>query len=250
MSTDAEVIRESLTRPALFAELYDRHHAVIHRFVARRVDQDVADDLASETFLVAFESRKRFDQRRDDALPWLYGIVTNLLRDDAASPDPASVAAGRHALTERIARRSGVHRRGRVLWVSGGAIATVGLVAALVSTDVVGLAGWRGGADSAAAAALHSAALETLKTSDPVVGPGQYLKVSTDAVSATITDDAAYLATQNGQLYIPEKKTDGWVWVRDASTVARTFGAACEKAAREGAGDGQQEVVGAPEGAF
>lgn len=79
MSTDAEVIRESLTRPALFAELYDRHHAVIHRFVARRVDRDVADDLASETFLVAFEQRKRFDSRRDDALPWLYGIVTNLL---------------------------------------------------------------------------------------------------------------------------------------------------------------------------
>lgn len=79
MSTDAEVIYESLTRPALFAELYDRHHAVIHRFVARRVDRDVADDLASETFLVAFEQRRRFDSRRDDALPWLYGIVTNLL---------------------------------------------------------------------------------------------------------------------------------------------------------------------------
>lgn len=79
MSTDAEVIRESLTRPAMFAELYDRHHAVIHRFVTRRVDRDVADDLASETFLVAFEQRKRFDNRRDDALPWLYGIVTNLL---------------------------------------------------------------------------------------------------------------------------------------------------------------------------
>jgi RNA polymerase sigma-70 factor (ECF subfamily) len=79
VSTDAEVIHESLTRPALFAELYDRHHAVIHRFVARRVDRDVADDLASETFLVAFEQRKRFDQAQNDALPWLYGIVTNLL---------------------------------------------------------------------------------------------------------------------------------------------------------------------------
>jgi RNA polymerase sigma factor (sigma-70 family) len=79
VSTDAEVIRESMNRPALFAELYDRHHAVIHRFVARRVDRDVADDLASETFLVAFEQRQRFDLRQEDALPWLYGIVTNLL---------------------------------------------------------------------------------------------------------------------------------------------------------------------------
>lgn len=79
MSTDAEVIRESLTRPALFAELYDRHHAVIHRFAARRIDGDVADDLASETFLVAFEQRREFDQGWEDALPWLFGIATNLL---------------------------------------------------------------------------------------------------------------------------------------------------------------------------
>jgi len=79
VSTDAEVIRESLARPAVFAELYDRHHAVIHRFVTRRVDRDAADDLASETFLVAFEQRKRFDADQTDALPWLYGIVTNLL---------------------------------------------------------------------------------------------------------------------------------------------------------------------------
>lgn len=79
MSSDAEVIRESLTRPALFADLFDRHHAAIHRYVSRRVVLDVADDLASETFLVAFEQRGGFDLERGDALPWLYGIATNLL---------------------------------------------------------------------------------------------------------------------------------------------------------------------------
>lgn len=87
MSTDAEIIRESLGRPERFAELYDRHHAAIHRFASRRIAVDLADDVASETFLVAFERRRRFDTGRPDALPWLYGIVTNLLhrrrRDEA-----------------------------------------------------------------------------------------------------------------------------------------------------------------------
>ena len=34
----------------------------------------------SETFLVAFERRDRFDHSWDDARPWLLGIATNLLR--------------------------------------------------------------------------------------------------------------------------------------------------------------------------
>ena len=42
--------------------------------------RDLADDLAAETFARAFESRDRFVSIRDDALPWLYGIATNLLR--------------------------------------------------------------------------------------------------------------------------------------------------------------------------
>ncbi|XAS69792.1 sigma factor [Micrococcaceae bacterium Sec5.7] len=39
-----------------------------------------ADDVTSETFLVAFERMDTFDHGRDDARPWLFGIATNLLR--------------------------------------------------------------------------------------------------------------------------------------------------------------------------
>jgi len=38
------------------------------------------EDLAAETFRLAFDRRARYDQRYDDARPWLYGIATNLIR--------------------------------------------------------------------------------------------------------------------------------------------------------------------------
>ena len=41
----------------------------------------MAEDLASETFVVAFARRSSYDQSRDDARPWLYGIAVNLLRE-------------------------------------------------------------------------------------------------------------------------------------------------------------------------
>ncbi|MFG2003944.1 RNA polymerase sigma factor [Spirillospora sp. NPDC048911] len=78
--TDAELIRRSLEDAERFALLYDRHHAAIHRYVARRLGMDLADDLMAETFLIAFRKRDRYDLSRPDALPWLFGIATNLVR--------------------------------------------------------------------------------------------------------------------------------------------------------------------------
>jgi len=79
VSTDSEIIRRSRDTPAAFAELYDRHAAVIHRYASRRIGE-AADDIMSETFLIAFERRAAFDERLTDARPWLYGIATTLLK--------------------------------------------------------------------------------------------------------------------------------------------------------------------------
>ncbi|WP_235036926.1 RNA polymerase sigma factor [Actinomadura sp. K4S16] len=68
-----------MREPERFAVLYDRHHEVVHRYIARRLGRDLADDLMAETFLVAFQRRERFDLTRPDARPWLYGIATNLV---------------------------------------------------------------------------------------------------------------------------------------------------------------------------
>jgi RNA polymerase sigma-70 factor (ECF subfamily) len=62
-----------------FGRVFDAHFAEIHRYIARRLDAQTADDLAADTFLVAFRDRDRFDPARGGIRPWLYGIATNLL---------------------------------------------------------------------------------------------------------------------------------------------------------------------------
>jgi RNA polymerase sigma-70 factor (ECF subfamily) len=76
---DATLIAASLTDPAAFAAVFDRHWAGIHRYCASRAPA-AGEDLAAETFRVAFDERAKYDPRYDDARPWLYGIATNLLR--------------------------------------------------------------------------------------------------------------------------------------------------------------------------
>ena len=78
-STDAEVIAESLDDPARFGEIFDRHAQPIFRFLGRRIGADNADDVLGDVFVTAFDHRRRYDVQRSSALPWLYGIATNLL---------------------------------------------------------------------------------------------------------------------------------------------------------------------------
>jgi hypothetical protein len=87
--TDGELIAASLELPERFAPLFDRHHGPIHRYLERRSGARVAEDVAAETFVVAFRRRAAFDTRRADARPWLYGIAANLL-----GPSGARSAAG------------------------------------------------------------------------------------------------------------------------------------------------------------
>ncbi|HYZ97339.1 MAG TPA: sigma-70 family RNA polymerase sigma factor, partial [Acidimicrobiales bacterium] len=79
-STDAEVIAESLDDPARFGEIFDRHAQPIFRFLGRRIGADNADDVLGDVFVTAFDHRRRYDRRRPSALPWLYGIASNLMR--------------------------------------------------------------------------------------------------------------------------------------------------------------------------
>jgi RNA polymerase sigma-70 factor (ECF subfamily) len=76
---DSAALTASLTSPAEFAPIFDRHYAAVHAYLQRRVGPDAADELAAQTFLVAFERRARYDRSRPDARPWLFGIATNLL---------------------------------------------------------------------------------------------------------------------------------------------------------------------------
>lgn len=100
VADDAEIIERSWLDTEQFAVLFDRHAPLIHRYAARRLGREAADDLVAETFLAAFRKRQRYDRSHPDARPWLYGIATNLIgqyrREEqrqyrilqAALPDP------------------------------------------------------------------------------------------------------------------------------------------------------------------
>jgi RNA polymerase sigma factor (sigma-70 family) len=141
---DAAIVHASLRDPDQFAAIFDRHAPHVHRYLARRLGREAADDLVAETFLIAFGKRKRYDQNRADARPWLYGIATNLVsqhrRDEARQlrlrnaigPDP-DVAS--HA--ERVVAQVAAQAMGQLL----------GTALAELSTgdrDVLLLVAWEG----------------------------------------------------------------------------------------------------------
>jgi RNA polymerase sigma-70 factor, ECF subfamily len=78
---DSEAIAASLADPRAFGVIFERHFGAIHGYLRRRLDRQLADELASQTFLVAFDRRRHFDPGRPDSRPWLFGIATNLARN-------------------------------------------------------------------------------------------------------------------------------------------------------------------------
>jgi RNA polymerase sigma factor (sigma-70 family) len=79
LDTDAHLIEQAKRTPEIFTAIFDRHYRNIYAYVARRLGPDLAEDVASETFLTAFDRRHSFDPERGDARPWLYGIASNLV---------------------------------------------------------------------------------------------------------------------------------------------------------------------------
>ena len=80
LSSDASLIRLSLTHPECFTGIFERHAKSLRHFLSRSAPHAVLDDLVSETFLTAFRSRESYDSTYVDARPWLFGIATNVIR--------------------------------------------------------------------------------------------------------------------------------------------------------------------------
>ena len=64
------------TRPARFAAMYEARYGALHAYAARRAGLEAADEIAAETFLVAW---RRFDELPPEPLPWLYGVARNMV---------------------------------------------------------------------------------------------------------------------------------------------------------------------------
>jgi RNA polymerase sigma-70 factor (ECF subfamily) len=71
---------------AAFGLLFERHAGRIYNYCFRRTaDWALAEDLTATTFLVAWRSRGSAPLQAESALPLLYGIATNVLRNQRRS---------------------------------------------------------------------------------------------------------------------------------------------------------------------
>lgn len=71
---------------AAFGVLFERHAGRIYNHSFRRTgDWALAEDLTSTTFLLAWRGRGRAPLEAESALPMLYGIATNVLRNQRRS---------------------------------------------------------------------------------------------------------------------------------------------------------------------
>ena len=145
----------------------------------------------------------------------------------------AAVEAGRRKLLQRIdpalVTALPKPRRRTALRLGLASAATAAVVGALIAGDILGPAGGPGPGPAAATAAqvLNDAAQTTIQTADPVVNPGQYLKIdSTNLWGSFSTDENGkqyqWLDTEKMTMYIPANREDEWVWER-SGRIPTTF---------------------------
>lgn len=111
------------------------------------------------------------------------------------------------------------------------AAAVVLLTGSLVAADVV-LPDRR--PMSAAAAVLKDAAAATVRTSDPVVLPGQYLEIETRALygASSPGEGLTWDVVQADELYIPADPHEEWIWNRQAPVPTESAPEVVKEAAR------------------
>jgi RNA polymerase sigma-70 factor (ECF subfamily) len=78
--SDADLIRDSLRDPETFRRFFERHYDAVRRYAQRALGIEAGEEIAAQTFLVAFERRRSFDLTYRSARPWLYGIAHNTIR--------------------------------------------------------------------------------------------------------------------------------------------------------------------------
>jgi RNA polymerase sigma-70 factor (ECF subfamily) len=64
--------------------LFERHYPAVLAYALRRGPRSMADDVASETFVVAW---RRLDDVPSEPLPWLYGVARRVLANQKRSSD-------------------------------------------------------------------------------------------------------------------------------------------------------------------
>lgn len=65
-----------------FGEIFERHAGTVYNYCFRRTgDWSQAEELTAIVFLEAWRRRAQVQLERDEAIPWLLGVATNVLRN-------------------------------------------------------------------------------------------------------------------------------------------------------------------------
>src|SRR4051794_22022968 len=64
------------SREAAFRAVYEQHGPAVFAYIARRVAREHVDDLASETFMVAW---RKLPPDVEEPLPWLYAVARRVV---------------------------------------------------------------------------------------------------------------------------------------------------------------------------
>jgi RNA polymerase sigma factor (sigma-70 family) len=115
--------RAAAGEPEAFGLLYERHARAIYNYLFRRCgDWSLAEDLTSVVFLEAYRRRRSVVIAEGKVLPWLYGVATNVVRNQHRSlrryadalkrvPPPAPVLG----IAGEVADRLDAQRRMRAI---------------------------------------------------------------------------------------------------------------------------------------
>jgi RNA polymerase sigma-70 factor (ECF subfamily) len=81
--TDADLWeRAAAGETQAFGTIFERHAATVYNYCFRRTGNwSQAEELTAVVFLEAWRRRTQVELERDDALPWLLGVATNVMRN-------------------------------------------------------------------------------------------------------------------------------------------------------------------------
>ena len=183
---------------------------------------------------------------RERSLRAFQTAETNLLDQMSKTGSP------QHAPT--VVSLSVERQRRRRKWVTS--VAAAAVLAGIVAGDLVGLARpWRGSATAEAAEVLNTAAETAITSIDPVVNPGQYLRIRSTNVWSTEDwpeDGSKYqwLDTEKMDMYIPADRTSEWVWLRSGRVPTTFFDDKARNYVQEQGIQAHPETLRAPKGEF
>lgn len=92
--------RDSTPPPDWLLAAFDEFYRPLYAYLSRRVETEVAEDLASEVFAQAYQQHRRFDPALGSTAGWLFGIATNLVRGHKRSELRRLKAYGRHGTSD------------------------------------------------------------------------------------------------------------------------------------------------------